>query len=225
MRICLIPARKGSKRVKKKNIVLFFGKPLISWAIKLAKKSKIFDEIIVSTDDPKIAKIAKNFGAKVPFLRPKILSNDYATDNDVIRYFLKNYKKKIDILCYLYPTSVIINTSVLKKCNNFISKLKNFTKLITVCKFPHPVQRSLKKRKNGNFVYLNSKFKLKRTQDLETYYYDAGQCYWFNLKKLKKINDFNKSDIKGIELNEIEFQDINTKNDINLAKIKFKNAR
>jgi len=98
MKICLIPARKGSKRIKNKNIKIFFGKPLISYAINVAKKSNLFDKIIVSTDCIKIKKISEKFGAEVPFIRPNNLSNDKSTDIDVVKHFL-NFCKKKEINC------------------------------------------------------------------------------------------------------------------------------
>ena len=118
MRVCLIPAREGSKRLKNKNIKIFFGKPLIAYSISTAIKSNLFDEIYVSTDSIKIANIAKKYGAKIPFLRPKKFSNDYADDRGVINHYLKfaNLNKmKIDSLCYLYPTSPLVKISTLKR--------------------------------------------------------------------------------------------------------------
>ena len=118
MNICLIPARSGSKRLKNKNIKFFFGKPLIAYAIIAAKKSNLFERIIVSTDSNKIAQIAKQYGAEVPFLRPKKLANDKAIDINVAQHFIdycKRKKQKISILCYLYSTNPLLKISTLKK--------------------------------------------------------------------------------------------------------------
>ncbi len=113
--ICIIPARSGSKRIKNKNIVKFNGKPLISYSIKTAKKSKLFDRIIVSTDSIKIKKIALRYGAEVPFLRSKKLSNDYAGTNDVLKDVVKKLKlEKIKYIFCIYPTAPLINSRDLK---------------------------------------------------------------------------------------------------------------
>ena len=101
MDICLIPARSGSKRIKNKNLLSFFGNPMISYSIKTAIKSKLFDKVLVTTDSKKIAKISKNFGAEIPFLRPKKLANDHATDNNVIEHFL-SFSKKLFILSFKF---------------------------------------------------------------------------------------------------------------------------
>lgn len=131
MNICLIPARKGSKRIKNKNIKNFYGKPIIYYSIKAALNSRLFDKIIVSTDCIKIKKIAIEAGAEVPFLRPKSLSGDKVIDRDVIKHFLKfsNINKwKVELLCYIYPVNPLLKVSTLKKCFNVI-KIKNVTKL------------------------------------------------------------------------------------------------
>ena len=124
MKICLIPARSGSKRIKNKNIKLFFGKPMIAYAIENAKKTKLFDKIIVSTDSKKIAKISSKYGAEIPFLRPKKLADDKTVDKTVINHFLKNFKQRIEYLCYLYPNSPLLKTSTLIKGFKQISKKK-----------------------------------------------------------------------------------------------------
>jgi len=224
MKICLIPARSGSKRIKNKNIKKFLGKPLINWSIQKAKKSKLFDKIIVSTDSKKIANIAKKLGASVPFLRPKKLSNDYAVDRDVLHHYLDyNYKNniKINLLCYLYPTVPLLKISTLKKCYNLINKTK-CPKVITICKFPSPIQRALKKNNLGIVKFNEKKFIFYRSQNLKEYYYDAGQCYWYNVEKYEKLR--NKKEIKtlSVELNPYEVQDINTMKEFLAAKKLFK---
>ena len=113
------------KELKIKMLKIFFGKPLISYSIQKAIKSKLFNEVIVSTDSLKIAKIAKKFGASVPFLRPKKLSNDFASDRDVLNHclkYIKSRKIEVSVLCYLYPTAPFIKISTLKKCYNLLVK-------------------------------------------------------------------------------------------------------
>ena len=218
MKICLIPARGGSVRIKNKNIKSFCGKPLIYYSIYLAKKSKLFDEVVVSTDSKKIAKIARSYGASTPFLRPKKISNQFSLSKDVVKHFLDFYKKKkikINYLCYLYPTAPLLKISTLKK--SFIKfKNSNYFKLITVCNFSHPIERALKKNKLNEVVYLNKKKQFSRSQDLSKFYYDAGQIYWYNIGKYFKNREKNKT--LSLELNRYEVQDIDTLEDFKVAE-------
>ncbi len=224
MNICLIPARSGSKRIKNKNIINFFGKPIISYAIQLAKKSKLFDEVIVSTDSRRVAKIAINYGAKIPFIRPKNISDDYSKDIQVINHFLNfkhQKKKKYNFLCYLYPINPLLKISTLKKCFNLIKK-GNCQRVMTIAKFNYPIQRALYKDKRHNLVFFNKKYQNYRSQDLIQAYQDAAQCYWFNLKKIKQIGLNNKLTTKGIELKEFEFCDVDTMEDLSNLKRLYK---
>jgi len=222
MNICLIPARSGSKRIKNKNIKNFYGKPIIYYSIKTAKKSKLFDKIIVSTDSKKISKISKMYGAETPFLRPKEISDDYATDYDVINHFIyycKKNKIKINKLCYLYPTNPLINVQILKQCLRELNK-KNCQKVITISRFPHPIQRALKKSKKDNFDYLNKSFANSRSQDLENFYYDAAKCYWYNFDRIKKFR--KKLITKGVEINRDLVCDVDNLEDFNFLKKLFR---
>ena len=227
MKIRLIPARSGSKRIKNKNIKIFCGKPIISYSIELAKKSKLFDKIIVSTDSKKIARIAKKYGAEIPFIRPRKLANEFTPDKDVLNHFIDFYNKKkinINYLCYLYPTSTLLKKSIMKKSYNLLARSK-YSKLILVSNFSHPIQRALIKNKFNEIKFLNKKHQFTRSQDLKNFYHDAGQCYWYNIKKYNKIK--NKTNIRTLafQLDRHEFQDIDTIEDFkvaeNLYKLKF----
>lgn len=224
MKICLIPARKGSKRIKNKNIKIFFGKPLISYAIKIAKKSGLFDRVIVSTDCFKIKKISEKFGAEVPFIRPKILSNDKSTDIDVVNHFLEFCKKqKINLkyLCYVYPTNPLLNTQTLKNSFKLLKK-KNAQKVLTISKYEYPIQRALKKKSNGQIIFREPNYKNTISQNLEFFYQDATQCYWYNLSKIDNFKKFEKFKTYGFELNSTEFVDLNNYDDLKKLKIFFK---
>ncbi len=224
MKICLIPARKNSKRIKNKNIINFKGKPIIYYSIKNAINSKIFDEIIVSTDSVKIGNIAKKYGAKIPFLRPKRLSNSKATDIDVVKHFLEFYKKKkikVDYLCYVYPTNPLLDSSTLQKCFKTL-KEKKCQKVLTISKYEYPIQRALKKNNLGQILFREVKYKNTISQKLQTFYQDACQCYWYNLKKIKNFNNFEKFDTFGVELNNLDFVDLNNYDDLKKLKILFK---
>ena len=221
--VCLIPARKGSKRIKNKNIKSFFGKPLIYYSIMAAKKSNLFDKIIVSTDCPNIKKISESYGAEVPFLRPKKISNDTATDISVIKHFLQFYltkKIKFNYLCYLYPTNPLLKMNTLKKSFELLKK-KSAQKVLTISNYEYPIQRALKNN-NGVISFREPKFKDSTSQSLEDFYQDATQCYWYNLDKIINFNNFHTFKTYGYELSNTEFVDLNDNNDLKKLKIFFK---
>ena len=123
--LCLIPARGGSKRIPRKNIIMFHGKPLICWSIECALKSGLFEKVYVSTDDKEIADIAREFGAEIPFFRPSNISDDFALDSDVICHFInwmRSKKISADYLCYLYATVPFITDETLRGCQKLITK-------------------------------------------------------------------------------------------------------
>ena len=214
--ICLIPARGGSKRIKNKNIKKFFGKPLLQRVIENAKKSKLFDNIYVSTDSILIKKMAIRCGAIVPFIRSKKLSNDHAIIKSVIDDFIEkvilNKKKKINIFI-LYPTSIFVDKKLLIMCNKMLKKTEYVT---TVKKFPHPIQRALKFNKK-KLEPLDLKKKLMRTQDLTDYYYNTGQIDCFKLDAWLRKKIFYKMNAKFITLKAIDSIDIDTPDDLKLA--------
>ena len=221
MKICLIPARSGSKRIKNKNLTNLDGKPIIFYSIDVAINSKIFDKVIVTTDSEKIAKTARMFGAETPFIRPKKISNDTATDLDVLNHFVEFSKKntiKIDYLCYLYPTAFLINKKILKNSFNILKKNKNCQKVFTICEFRHPIERALRFDKNKNIVFNDKKKIFTRTQNLPKFYYDAAQCYWYNLNIIKKLNKNTNLTTKGFVLDDLDFYDIDNKEDLKIAK-------
>ena len=221
--ICLIPARGGSKRIKNKNIKKFFGKPLLERVIENAKKSKLFDDIYVSTDSTLIKKLAISCGAIVPYIRSKKLSNDHAIIKSVIDDFIskvilnKNKNKKINIFV-LYPTSVFVEKQLITRCSQMLKTTEYVT---TIKKFPHPIQRALKFNK-GKLEPLNLKKKLMRTQDLEDYYYNSGQIDCFKLDAWLKNKMFHKMKAKFIILKDLDSVDIDTPEDLKLAHKIFK---
>ena len=148
MNICIIPARIGSKRIKEKNIVKLFGKPLISHVIDEVKKSNVFDEIIVSTDSSKIIKIALKRGAKIYFKRPKKLCKDNTTTLEIIRHSVKyifNKKIKISNICCIYPTAILLKASHIKKSYAIFNNIKEGF-LFSAAKFEHPIERALRRK-------------------------------------------------------------------------------
>jgi pseudaminic acid cytidylyltransferase len=215
--ICLIPARGGSKRIKNKNIRKFLGKSFLERVIENAKKSKIFKKIYVSTDSIKIKNEAIKFGAEVPYLRSKELSNDYAIIKQVIDDFIdkmnSSFEDKQINLFVIYPTSIFVDIKLIHECKKL---LENSEYVTTLKKFPHPIQRALR-YKDYRLVPLNLKKKLMRTQDLEEHFYNTGQidCIKVNAWKEKKM--FHKLKAKFIIMDALASIDIDTPEDLKLA--------
>ena len=214
MIVAVIPARGGSKRIKKKNLKNFLNKPIIYYPIKQIQKSKLFDKIIVSTDNKEISKISKKFGAEILFERPKKLSNDYATTQEVITHSVKwltknNYKP--DIICCIYPTSVFINSHDLKESYKLFTK-KKWDFIFSATNYLYPIQRAFYQKKNGSIKMFRPKNYFKRSQDFKKSYHDAGQFYWgtydawLNTKNLFNGNSttYLLSQLKAHDINNIE---------------------
>ena len=223
--ICIIPAKKISNRVPNKNIKSFFGKPMIAHVISILKKSNCFKEIFVSTDSKKIREISEKYGAKVPFIRSKQLSGDYAKTIDVLADAIKRLKKnyKFDIVCCVYPTSIFITPKIIKKAMRTISN-KNIKFVFSVKKFEHPIQRAFTINKY-KIIPLNKSNFFKRTQDLSDNYFDAGQFYISDFKNfLKKKNQFDLP-TKTIVFKNFDSIDIDTQDNLKTARNIFKLKR
>lgn len=219
MNVAIIPARDGSKRIKNKNIKPFFGKPIISYAINIAKESKIFDRIIVSTNSKEIKDIALQFGAEVPSLRPNNLSDDFTTTLDVISYEVKNLNlKSDDIVCCIYPTTPLLNPMFLQ---NGLKNLKKNAYCFSACAFNANPLRGFY-IKNGKLQLFDKSFINSRTQDMETIYFDAGQFYFGYAKNFADKKSIFSEDSTLIILPEINVADINTQDDWEIAEIKYK---
>lgn len=223
MKLALIPARGGSKRIPHKNIKSFFGKPLIAYSIEAALESKEFDEVMVSTDDEKIKEIALKFGAKVPFLRSAKASNDFATTADVIEEVLIEYQQRgvrFDSFCCIYPTAPFLTEKKLSKAARLFTQSDSDT-MISVCPFSYPVQRSLK-IKNGKLEFCYPEYEKSRSQDLEKIYHDAGQFYFGKTVEFLANKKLFTSKTTPFELSELEVQDIDNLVDWDLAELKYK---
>ena len=190
MRVAIIPARGGSKRIKRKNIKLFNNKPIIYWTIKELKKSKFFDLIIVSSDDDKILALCKRYKVDIAIKRPQHLSNDTATTKSVIlhaiSYLLKNNIKAKIIGCF-YPCNPFLMTADISKSLRLLKKNQSAF-IFSVSKYSHPIQRALI-IKNCKVTYLNKENKDKNTQDFLDTYYDCGHFYMGNAEAWKKNFD------------------------------------
>jgi len=181
MKIAVIPARGGSKRIPRKNIKTFCGKPMIAWSIEAAKVSGPFDHIIVSTDDIEIAEVAKQWGAEVPFMRPAELSNDYAGTTEVITHATQwalDQGFDLKAVCCIYATAPFIHVADLKRGLNALESGGDWAYAFAVTDFASPIFRSFKRLPNGGLEMLFPEYYLSRSQDLPKAFHDAGQFYW-----------------------------------------------
>ena len=221
--IAIIPARGGSKRIPRKNIKDFFGKPVIAYAIELAIKSGLFDCVMVSTEDEEIKEIAQDYGAEVPYLRKVINATDSASTYDVLEEVIDWYKvqgQKFNYGCCIYPVTPLLKDTSLKKGFDKLKK-GNYDSVIPIAAFSHPIQRALFTNKEG-IVQIKDKNSFKQnTQDLTTYFHDTGQFYWFNsnicLMKKELLTDNSTS----IILPHDQFQDVDNNEDWELMHLKF----
>jgi N-acylneuraminate cytidylyltransferase len=219
-KIAVITARGGSKRIPRKNIKEFCGKPIICYSIEAALTAGIFDEVMVSTDDEEIAEVAKKAGASVPFMRSEATSNDYATTNDVLKEVLGEYEKRgqhFDTLVCIYPTAPFITAEKLRKAVE-LREAKDADEVVPVVPFSFPPQRAFVIR-DGNLEYEYPENEKKRSQDLEPVYHDCGQFY---VKKTETIlqEDLKKKSLPLI-MSELEVQDIDNEQDWKLAELKY----
>jgi pseudaminic acid cytidylyltransferase len=222
--ICIIPARGGSKRIPRKNIKLFLGKPIIAYSIEAAINSKIFDEIIVSTDDIEIASIAKEYGAKVPFFRSEKNSNDFSTTSAVIEEVIFQYKKKckyFDQICCCYPTAPFVTSERLTQGLEVLDD-NDVESVFPIVEFDYPILRSFKLNENKYLDYNWPEYINSRSQDLPNSYHDAGQWYWIKATAFETYRNLYTPKTKAIQLSSVEVQDIDNENDWILAELKFR---
>lgn len=220
--LAVITARGGSKRIPKKNIKDFFGKPMLAYAVEAAKKSKLFDEIMVSTDCPEIAGIAKKNGAKVPFMRSARTADDFATTFDVLEEVINEYKKQgqeFDCVCCIYPCVPFLTAETLTKAYEQMLDNK-VDAIMPVCKYPAPVEWALRFEKSLLVPCSPEKLKV-RSQDLCPAYFDAGMFYFCNIEVLLKERSLVPNKVSGYIINEEECQDIDTLEDWKMAELKF----
>jgi|InofroStandDraft_1065614.scaffolds.fasta_scaffold04961_7 pseudaminic acid cytidylyltransferase len=220
--IAIITARGGSKRIPKKNIKDFCGKPIIVYSIDAAIKSGTFDEIMVSTDSEEIADIAKQYGAKVPFMRSEKTSNDFATTADVIAEVLERYKtggQNYDYFACIYPTAPFVTASKLADAMSSL-KEKGADALVSVVRYSFPPQRGFV-IKNEYIKYQHPQYERTRSQDLEPIYHDCGQFYICSCEKFLDMHTLILPRTIPYIVNEEEVQDIDTDSDWNIAEAKY----
>ncbi len=221
--LCIIPARGGSKRIPRKNIKDFCGKPIIAYSIRAAIESGLFDEIMVSTDDDEIAEIAKKYGANVPFARSPKNANDYATTVDVLVEVLGNYKAQnqtFETACCVYPTAPFVSAEILQKAYQLLQN-EGFDAVYPVQKFSFPPQRSVVFEGN-KLRWQNPENAQVRSQDLTPLYHDAGQFYFFKPEKLLQNRSILTDNTSGIIISEMDAHDIDNEEDWTVAALKYK---
>lgn len=226
MQLAVIPARGGSKRIPRKNIKMFHGQPMIAWSIQAAIDSGCFDEVWVSTDDEEIAAVAQVYGAKVPFLRPAHLSDDFATTADVMSHAVEEFGKLNhalpDYICCLYATAPFVTKTDLLQGLDKIKNNSNLNYVFSATTYPFPIQRAIKLNAHDTVEMFSPQYFNVRSQDLEEAWHDAGQFYWGTAEAwLNKAMIFSTQS-RVVELPRFRVQDIDTQEDWDRAEWLFK---
>lgn len=224
MKIAVIPARGGSKRIPRKNIKEFCGKPMIAYSIEAALQSGCFDKIIVSTDDSEIMEVAKSYGAEVPFIRPKELSNDYAGTIPVIRHaieWLAEQGVEVNLVCCLYATAPFVTAEYLQQG---LQQLKetNAAYAFTVTSYAFPIQRAIKLNSELGVEMFDANNFNTRSQNLEEAWHDAGQFYWGRVDAWVNEKTIFGAESTPVILPRHRVQDIDTPEDWERAEWMFK---
>lgn len=221
MNIAIIPARGGSKRIPRKNIKEFHGKPMIAYSIEAAIESNCFDRIIVSTDDSEVAEVAKKFGAEVPFVRPESLADDYATTMDVIQhaiYWFKDNDFSVDNVCCLYATAPLLKSKFIQLGLKKLSE-SDCDFVFSATDFPFPIQRAIKVSAEEKVSMFNPENANVRSQDLEEAFHDAGQFYWGKASAYIEGKAIFSDRSRIVKLPRSRVQDIDTPDDWKFAEL------
>ncbi len=220
--IAIITARGGSKRIPRKNIKDFLGKPIIAYSIEASLQSGIFQEVMVSTDDAEIAEVAQKYGAKVPFMRSAKNADDFATTTDVLIEVLENYQnlgQNFQYACCLYPTAPFVRAEKLQKAFQLLTE-SNADSVVPVAAFSYPIWRSLK-IENGKLQMNFPENLNKRSQALPPAYHDVGQFYFFEVAKFLSTKRLFSDFSVPLHVSELEMQDIDNETDWKLAELKY----
>lgn len=221
--IAIIPARGGSKRIPRKNILDFCGKPIIAYSIEAALKSGVFDSVMVSTDDKEIAEIAKLYGASVPFFRSGTTSDDFAPLADVVKEVLDSYSadgKFFETFCCILPTAPFIDGNIISEAFVKLTDTEA-SSIFPVVEYSYPIQRALQFNDNNiQMIYPENMFT--RSQDLERTYHDAGQFYFLRTEAFFAEGTLFTRDASALKLSHLRVQDIDTEEDWQMAQLKYK---
>jgi pseudaminic acid CMP-transferase len=221
--VAIITARGGSKRIPKKNIKNFLGFPIIKYSIDAALQSKCFDEVMVSTDDKEIAEIASKYGAKIPFFRSSVNSNDFSGTAEVLEEVIKEYQKlgkEFEFLCCIYPTAPFTSAAKINKAMNMLINSEADC-VLPITRFSYPIQRGLKIENNLVKMIWPENYQ-SRSQDLMPAYHDCGQFYCMRTKSLLEQMKLFANYTIPIEMPESEVQDIDNEEDWKIAEMKYR---
>jgi len=221
-RIAIVPARGGSKRIPRKNIRDFCGKPVVAYSIEVALSSNLFDEVMVSTDDSEIAGIAKHYGATVPFLRSPQTSDDNSGIDEVLIEVLRQYQetgRQFQQVCCILPTAPLILVSDLEKAFSLLVKGR-YDSTFPVVRFSYPIQRALKRDGEATTMIWPENYTA-RSQDLMPAYHDCGQFYWLTTKQFIKYRRVCTDNFGTIEIPETRAQDMDTDEDWRICELKY----
>lgn len=221
--IAIITARGGSKRIPRKNIRSFCGKPIIAYSIEAALDSSLFDETMVSTDDGEIAEIARRYGAAVPFFRSEKTSDDYAMTNDVIMEVMQEYRNRnveFDVISCIYPTAPFLNADVLRKAHAILMD-ETVDSVMPVVEFSFPPLRGMYIYE-GTLEFAFPECSQKRSQDLQTMYHDCGQFYFVKSEAFWREHSITTKRCRPFLMEEIRVQDIDNESDWRIAEMKFR---
>lgn len=222
-KLAIIPARGGSKRIPRKNIKEFCGKPIIAYSIEAAINSNLFDEVMVSTDDDEIAQIAETYGASVPFQRSIDCASDFATTYDVVQEVLTSYSQRDQVYqyaCCIYPTAPFVNAKLLDRGYRRLVD-GGFTTVFPIVAFDYPIQRALIVEDNGAVVWADTQYRDTRSQDLPMRYHDSGSYYWMNVDRVLTAKMIIGEDVAGIVTSSLQAHDIDTVEDWKIAELKY----
>lgn len=224
MKLCVIPARGGSKRIPRKNIRPFAGRPIIAYSIQAALVSRLFDRVMVSTDDAEIAEIAAGLGAEIPFLRPEELSDDHTGTNAVVRQAIEWHNRQgllVSCACCLYATAPFVQVRYLREgLERLLDSGKSF--VFSVTAYPFPIQRALRVNEKGELEAIYPEYRCTRSQDLEPAYHDAGQFYWGTADAfLHDVPLFSNASLPVV-LPSYLVQDIDTEEDWRRAELMYR---
>lgn len=215
MRVAIIPARGGSKRIPGKNIKPFAGKPIIAYSILAALNSKLFDRVIVSTDSKEIADVACGYGAEAPFVRPGELAGDVTATADVILHalaWLTGQHSPASQVCCLYATAPFVQPCYLRQGLTLLLE-SGATSVFTVTSYPAPIFRALKQQADGRLAMVWPEYELTRSNDLPETFHDAGQFYWLDAPRFMAEKRIYSPDSRPVILPRFLVQDIDTPED------------
>ncbi|GGH80208.1 N-acylneuraminate cytidylyltransferase [Filimonas zeae] len=223
-KVAIIPARGGSKRIPRKNIKEFLGSPIISYSIKAALNSGMFDEVMVSTEDQEIASVAEQHGAKVPFFRSKEAADDHATTSEVLLEVINKYweiGQSFSYACCIYPCAPLVSSKILEDAYNKLID-GGHSCVFPILPFSYPIWRSLKINDRQELEMNWPQHINARSQDLPVAYHDAGQFYFLNVPEFVRTKNILTGSVGGLLLDEMYAQDIDSESDWKMAELKYK---